>query len=339
MAIAHSSKPINWTGASFVAVSIKENIFHLGMLLLENISLPYALRELCVFSGNERIKRAARNAAERLAAGENCEKVFASSEMTAFGSFARYILASPMPDKTKGLLLASWKYKSGSAFEALSGLSYCFQSLIIGLFSILTLLMFVIPQFIEIMRSFPDPAVEPFSLKVLALFADPLATILFLGVFFIIFISAVVLLLRRVFRVREIVDEINLLKLLKVVPIHEKCDVLEIMARPHNFPLLHRSFKILASEYRASGDIVTATEKAGCSNLISWFMHLTMTEDVDDQVIAQGVTLLETTYATSMSRAITITEIVCIAGQGLIFGLFAYIVFQSLIMIMLGTMA
>lgn len=337
------TKTVIRSGEKFKARGIADNIFHLGMLLGENRSLPVALRELAAFSGNSRLKAAAASAAERLAAGQNCEEVFASGDMGAFGNFARYILAAPMPDKTKGRLLSSWKRRSGSFVEVSGQLVYCFQSLAIGLLSCVSLIFFVLPQFSEIMRGLRikvAPGAMSLHLWLLELVSgDSLVVVFFLGLLVTGAIGIAVFIARRLFKVREIIDEMNLFNLLMVVEPEERCAVMELMAVSSNFPKLHRKFKSFATSLRQGEDLPGACQKAGLGTLTSWFLQMAMTSEVGADTLSQGVTLLETTYEMSMVRTTRVAEIVSVGGQGLVFGLFAYVVFQSMITIMLGAMS
>lgn len=343
MATMNLTKTVIRSGEKFKATGLADNIFHLGMLLSEQRSLPVALRELAAFSGNRRVKAAAASAAERLAAGQNCEEVFASGEMGAFGGFARYILAAPMADKTKGRILSSWKRRSGSFVEVSGQLVYCFQSLAIGLLSCISLIFFVLPQFSEIMRGLKlkvAPGVMSLHLWLLEFVSgDSLGVVFVLGLLVVGAMGIAILLARRFFKVREIIDEVNLFNLLRVVEPAERCGVIELMAVSSNFPKLHKKLRIFAASLRQGEDLPGACQKAGLGSLTSWFLQMAMINDADETTLAQGAALLETTYEMSMIRTTRVAEIVSVGGQGLVFGLFAYVVFQSMITIMLGAMS
>lgn len=325
------------------ARGINENLFHLGMLLDSGISLPEALKDLSDFTGNSRLKNASLRAASMLAAGNPPSDVFSVDQMRVFTGFARFILASPLSDLIKGRLLAYWKRKGKSYGEISKSLFYCIQSLLIGLMTCMTLFIFVLPQFREIMYGLklsPEPHSFNFSYWFIELLgSSDMSGLVVTGLLFSAGIAFMVFAGQKIFKTSEIVEEVNLFYLLNAVDFHDRLKTLEIMAVSHNFPRSFNRLKTFAVTLREEGDVNQACKKAGLDQFLSWFLSLAFTEGSDTRIIAQGALLLETRYQCSIEKTTRIAEIFSVAGQGIIFGLVAIVVFQLMNQILLGVIA
>ncbi len=325
------------------ARGVEENLFHLGMLLNSGISLPEALKDLSDFSGNLRLKNASLHAASMLAAGNPPSEVFAADQMRVFTGFARFILASPLSDSIKGRLLSNWKRNGKSYAEISKSLFYCVQSLLIGLMTCMTLLIFVLPQFREIMSGLkltPDSDSFNLSLWFLDLLGSSEMTgLVLLGFLFTTGIAFIVLAGQKIFKTSEIVEEVNLFYLLNAVNFEDRLRTLEIMAVSHNFPRSFNRLKAFATALRESGNANQACKKAGLDQFLSWFLNLAFTQGSDDRIISQGALLLETRYQCSIEKTTRLAEIFSVAGQGIIFGFVAFVVFQMMNQILLGVIS
>jgi hypothetical protein len=258
---------------------IGENLFHLGTLLANGVPLPQALKEIAVVSDNSRLKSAAVRAAGQLASGLTCREVFAGNDTRVFTAFARYILATPLPDEIKGRLLADWNPVKGFSFLISRELFYAVQSLGIGLFCSLALIVFVFPQFREILYGFDLMAAgNGSSLIELLNYISESGTglITVVGLVFLAAVIAASFVVIRVSKTGETMDELNLFRLLKSVKQQDRLLVIDLMAVPHNFPRLHQSLKKFTVELKNSGDISSSCRMAGISSFCagSFIWHL-----------------------------------------------------------------
>lgn len=322
------------------ARGVEENLFHLGLLLNSGITLSEALKELSDYSGNARIRLASLRAAGMLASGRAPEEVFAGNEMRVFTGFARYILAAPVSDKLKGQLLANWKRKSNRYIEIGKSLFYCVQSLLIGLFTCMTLFMFVLPQFKEIMYGLKvvyDPEKFNFALWFINFFgASDMSVLALAGMLIIAIVGLMIIVGSKFFKTAELIEEVNLFNLLVAVDYNHRLTALEVMAVSHNFPKSFNRLKTFATSLRQEGDVSIACQKASLNKFLCWFLQLAFTDNSDDRIITQGALLLETRYLCGIEKVTRLAEIFSVLGQGLVFGLIATVVFQLMNQILLG---
>lgn len=315
-------------------------MFHLGVLLREKMPLPQALRQLALSADSRAIKTAAASAAERLSAGHPAAEVFAGRDMNAFPAHCRYILASPLPEETRGRLLCGWQNDGSLTFSFVQHLYYPLQILLIGLMTVLSLAMFVLPQFREILggSGLKMTGIEKwvfdlfFSHDILEmLFAAPLV--------FIIAMTLIYYIARITFGTRSSLDELSLFRLLKAVPADQRFKVLEAMAAKHNFPTLHAKLKNFARAVNGGQTIVSASQEAGLSGTTAWFVQIAAATEENSPILEQGAEMLETRVSCAMQRAGSLLEIFAVLSQGLMFGLIVYTVFKAMITIMLGAIA
>lgn len=312
-------------------------VFNLGILLRDGIPLVQALRQVAVNSQNRSIKNSAARAAELLAAGNACAEVFAGSETRGFPAHARFILASPLEDPLKGHLLSSWQPRYPSAFSFTMHLYYPAQSIAIGFLSMLSLVMFVLPQFREIMLGTGLP-LNGISGWIIDTFCRSEALLLiFFAPFCIGAILAMVFYIGKfLFGAYDSYDQLNLFRMLSQIPSAQRFRVLEVMAAPHNFPQLARPLKAFARAVNSGESIVPAAEKSGLDGLTSWFLQLSAIDAGSSLILEQGATLLETRVNCGLERAGRLLEIASVLLQGVLFGGVIFAVFQTMINIMLG---
>jgi len=312
-------------------------VFNLGILLRDGTSLVQALRQVAVNSQNRSIKNSAARAAELLAAGNSCTEVFAGSETRGFPSHARFILASPLEDQLKGHLLSSWQPRYPSAFSFSMHLYYPAQSIAIGFLSMLSLVMFVLPQFREIMLGTGLP-LNGISGWIIDTFCSSEALLLiFFAPFCIGAILAMVFYIGKfLFGTYDAYDQLNLFRMLSQIPPGQRFRVLEVMAAPHNFPRLAKPLKAFARAVNSGESIVPAAEKSGLDGLSSWFLQLSAIDAGSSLILEQGAALLETRVNCGLERAGRLLEIVSVLLQGVLFGGVIFAVFQTMINIMLG---
>ncbi len=333
--------PVNLPAVARVFDKSMPLMFHLGVLLREKMPLPQALRQMAMTADSRSIKTAAASAAEKLSAGHSASEVFAGRDMKAFPAHCRYILAAPLSEETRGRLLCGWQNDSSRAFSFIQYLGYPIQVFLIGLFMVLSLAMFVLPQFREI---FAGSGLKMTGLErwVFDLFfAHDILDMLFAApLLFIVAMMAVFYIARIIFGTRSSFDELSLFRLLSEVPADQRFKVLEVMAVKHNFPALHAKLKSFARAVNGGQAIVDASRESGLNGTIAWFVQLAAAEEEDNtSILEQGALMLETRVNCAMQRAGSLIEIFAVLSQGLMFGLIVYTVFQAMITIMLGAIA
>lgn len=310
---------------------------HLGMLLRSETPMPQALRQIALSSENRSIKVAANKTAELLASGHACPEVFSGSQAAAFPPHSRYILASPLSDNLKGHLLSDWQRRSNDEFNIVQYLYCPLQSIAVGGLTLISLFMFVLPQFREIMlglgirtsglaqwmldfASGDDGFFLAVTLPVTLLFL--LVLVFFVG--------------KSIFLVHETLDEMNFFRMLQAIPAEDRHKVMEVMSASHNFPRLSVKFKKFASAVNSGTDINVACDAAGLDDFFCWFMQLSLTAEANSEILAQGAALLESRLISSIEKAGRMVEIFSVLFQGLLFGVVVYTIFQTMISIMLG---
>ncbi len=313
------------------------SMFHLGVLLRDNVSLPHALKEISIAAENRYIKVAASRAADLLAAGNLPAEVFAGSEVRAFPAQCRYILASPLPDNLKGQLLSGWNREQSAGFAVTQHLFYPAQTLIIGSLVMISLVTFVLPQFQEILMGL--------RIKTLGLSqwvidsassADGFALAMLFPIIIVLLLTAVFYIGKVIFGAFNHFEELSLFRMLNAVSLEHRIRVLEVMAVPHNFPRLAPKLKSFASAVKNGAEIVPACRQAGLDSLTSWFIQLSATEEHGSVILEQGALLLESRVNSGLERAGRLLEIFSVLMQGVTFGIVTYSVFQVMVTIMLG---
>lgn len=319
-----------------------DSIFHLGSMLSGGMELGESMNELSVYSGNRRIKTAAALAARRLISGNSPQDVFSGPEMRAFPALARYVLASPLSSRTKGIILSEWKQRPKGLFEIAKGLFAVSISIMSGSMMCLSLLVFVFPQFREIFSSLRMNMQNSDNIGIMFLYfiirLDYLGTFLISTGLFVTVIAAAIL-WHRVFNLPGTLDEVNLLRLIKVVPIEERLMVVNVMAVSQAFPSIHSKLRRFTDGCAKGLSLPEAARTAEMGPFMSWMLQLSLKDRADDELIQQGTVLCEARFEGNLERAVRLAEIFSVALQGIFFGMFAYALFSAMNMIMLSNIS
>ncbi|MBU1107173.1 MAG: type II secretion system F family protein [Candidatus Riflebacteria bacterium] len=309
-----------------------ESVMQLGMLLRGGMPLAEAFYRLSQSSAHQRVKSTAGLVARRLSSGEGCDKVFAGSDMAVFSPSIRYILAAPFSDVTKGRLIADWKFRHKNEFRLESALFYPLQSLFIGVMTSLSLFIFVFPQMREIFLGL-EVKTTPFVSWLLDMCGEPSLVwhALFIAMF-VALLSVVVVLTRRLTRFPQKIDEMNLLRMLAVLPAEERLKAFDVMSVRHNFPALHNRFRMLARAISSGGDAATSSRDAGLDDMLAWFLALGLLEEGSEpKLLLQAGDYLNASVESSADKTISLIEVSSVLFQAIVFGSMAYALVQMMI--------
>lgn len=310
---------------------VSASIIQLGMLLRKGMPLAEALYRVSLSSASQRLKVVAGLAARRLASGEGCDKVFAGSDMAIFPAAARYILASPLKDETKGRLIADWKYRHRSSFRFESALVYPVVSLCMAAMTSLALYMFVFPQMREIFMGLKVKG-TPFVDWMLyrcggGWFLWDFAFV----VAFVFLLQLVVYVSRRISRFPQKVDEMNLLRMLAVLPLEERVQAIDVMSVKYNFPALHERFRRFARSLRAGSDIGSAGKESGVSDMLTWFVVLGLHEENSEvKLLDEAADYFNASVESSVTKTVSMIEVTSTLFLAAVFGSTAYALMQMM---------
>ena len=308
-----------------------ESLIQLGILLRKGDPLAEALYKVSLSSNSYRIKAAAALAARRLGSGEGCDKVFAAGEMAIFPAATRYILASPLNDETKGRLIADWKYRHRSSFRFESALVYPVVSLCMAAMTSLALYMFVFPQLREIFMGLKVKG-TPFVDWMLNRCGGGwfLWDFAFVAAF-VFLLQLVVYVSRRISRFPQKVDEMNLLRMLAVLPPEERVHAIDIMSVKHNFPALHDRFRRFARSLRAGSDIGSAGKESGVSDMLTWFVVLGLQDENSEvKLLDEAADYFNASVESSVTKTVSMLEVTSTLFLAVVFGSTAYALMQMM---------
>ena len=312
-------------------------MFHLGTLLREQIPMDQALLRAASVSEHRGLKTALARAAQLLTAGSEESEVFAGKELKEIPGHYRFILATPLPDNLKGCLLSDWKRPLSSSATLVQYLYFPVQTMAVAMMTLMMLIMFVLPQFREIMMGLriktvgvSDWVIETSSSS------DGLLLLILLPVGGLALISLVFFIGRVVFGVSHNCELLSLFNMLGVVPAEHRMKVLAVMATTHNFPRLSGKLRAFARAVNEGEQIVPAARHAGLDSFTTWFVQLAAVAETGNEILLQGASLIETRLNGSLERSGRLIEVVSVLAQGLVFGVIVYSVFKTMIVIMLA---
>ncbi|HAE40437.1 MAG TPA: hypothetical protein DCG57_17665 [Candidatus Riflebacteria bacterium] len=311
----------------------RESIIQLGMLLRKNVPLAEALYRVSQSAVSQRIKSAAALAARRLGSGEGCDKVFAAAEMAVFPAITRYILASPLGDVTKGRLIADWKYRDRRDFRLDTALTYPAISLGMAGLTSMSLYIFVFPQFREIFAGLGVKS-TPFVDWMLRRCDGFLLWDFAFVAGFVFLLQLVVYATRHISGFSQKLDEMNLLRMLAVLPLEERVRAIEVMAVKSYFPALHNRFRRFAQALASGSDIGTAGNAAGVSDMLTWFIGLAINDDSGETTLLdEAADYCNASVESSAAKTVSMLEVASTLFLAVVFGTTAYALVQMMILI------
>ena len=309
-----------------------ESMLQLGLLLRGGMPLAEVFYNLSQSAVHQRLRAVSALAARRLSSGEGCGTVFSGKGMDVFPPAIRYILAAPLSDVTKGRLIADWKFRSKGEFRIGTALYYPVQSMAVGILTSISLYLFVFPQMREIFLS-ANIKTTPFAAWLLEMCGSGSLNmeVLVIGAFAVL-LSFVVLLTRMLTRFPQKIDEMNLLRMLAVLPPEERVKAFDVMAVRHNFPALHGKFRRLARALDSGSDTTTACRDAGLDDMLTWFLALGLVVDSSEpRLLTHAADYLNVTVESSFAKTISLLELSSVLFQAVVFGSLAYALVQMMI--------
>lgn len=315
-----------------------ESMFALARLLESGQPMVDALQNIGGSSRNLRLRDASLLASDQLNRGESPENVFRNSAMFVFPPFARYFLSCPVSDEIKGRLMSGWI--SGQVVFTISpvNLLYPFQTLAIGLLSSTSMVMFVLPQFKEIMLGMRIEA--PPVLKFLFWFEFSMFSPMFFLVLLLIaaFVGSFFLLVQKVLAIRTITDQIALLSILAAVEKVDRPRVLSLLGSKVLFPVENERIKKLAGALSQGKTPTQACDLAEVPMGLRWFLVMGLESENSGEMLGHGQHLLQNIWAARTELALALLEVTVMIILGIIFGTMIYGVFAGMSAVLQGAM-
>lgn len=316
-----------------------EIMFTLAKLLEGGKPMVEALESVAYSCRDARFRDAATQIADRLKNGNPPEEAFASQTLFAFPAYSRYILSCPVTDVLKGRMLSGWL--SGQIIFSIppANIFYPVQTLGVGMITALSTLMFVLPQFSDIMQGM---RIEPTPfLKILFMFEISLLNPLFLALVALSAGTLFVLMtvVKRVMLLREIPDQIVLLSILEAVEVKDRAKALAILGNKTLLPYENSRVKAVAQSLMAGKNIAEACADAQMPVRLSWFLALGMESENSSEMLAQGKEFFKTLFNTRMELLVSFMEVGVVLILGTVFGSMIYGVFEMMSLILQRSIA
>ena len=292
-------------------------------------SLPQALKKAAEEIDNRRQKRALSDAAYAINKGDDLKFALGDYRLK-LKQKDRYVLASSLSDKQKGIILKNWSESKYHGSNAVSYLLIFLTTLIICKVAFMASI-FVLPQFFEISLGINVP-INDFLKSVFRTGPGfiPLLTFIFMGflVFFVIFCN----LLNGMKKKQE---EADLLALLSSVKRSEQLEILDLLANSSCFPRIFKMIRRAVESLKQGENPDSCFSNTGLSSYTEWFLNLSYYED-DRAVLKEGSMIINEKIMLSSLSTIKFIEVVTVILQSMFFALMAYIIYGSLNYIVLG---
>ena len=311
-----------------------EIVFTLAKLLEGGKPLPEALESLAFSCRDSQFRDAAMLAVDRLKNGYPPEEAFSSQTLFAFPTYCRYILSCPVADELKGKMLAGWLDGRIHFSIPPANIFYPIQTLGIGLLTATSTVMFVLPQFKEIMLSM---RIEPTPfLKLLFMFEISLSNPIFLVFLALVGLAIFALrsIIRRLMSLQEIPDQIVLLSILEAVDLKDRAKALALLGNKILLPRESGRAKVVAESLMAGKSIAEACETAQVPVRVSWFLSLGLESENSAEMLGQGKEFFRNLFNTRMELLVSFMEVAVILILGTTFGSMIYGIFEMMSLIL-----
>lgn len=314
-----------------------EAMFALAKLLEGGRPLHSALESIAYSCQNYRLRDGMLIASEKIKEGESCEAIFSSVSMFVLPAFARYFLACPIPDRLKGSLMSGWLAGRNVFSIAPVSIYYPLQTLGVGLMSGTSMLIFVLPQFHEIMLGLKieTPWILNFFFNFTPSPFNPWTISLFLLILLVL--AAVFTLARRFLSLRKVNDQIALLSILSSVEPEQRTMALTMLGNEIIFPSEHEKIKTLANAIKSGKTPAEACELAGIPMGLRWFIIMGFESENSSEMLDYGHQLLKNVWNAKIELLVAILEVSVILILGAIFGSMIYAVFSGMSAILMGS--
>lgn len=300
---------------------IQAAVTGLGILLQNNSSLVQALTTMGNTSDHARVRHACRSAAKMLSEGAEPLEAIRSAEMAVFPQYVRVIIAAPIPDTIKGRLLTDWQNREESNSELLGRFIFPMITFIMSIPLTMSLLMFVLPQFVEISRGL-EIEFSPFISLVVKFFSfGDLAILTYIFAVVATSVGLVVLSLTLLKYLRGTsIDEIDLYRILAATEPEYRVKVLEVLAIPHILPKLHGKIRAFLMQVEQGATLQQALKVAKLDTFQQWFITLALNCETDGQLMSQAAEMVESRVETTFSITGDVITVLTIIIQGVIIG-------------------
>ncbi len=308
-----------------------EAMMQLGTLMRKGTPMAESFYRISQTAKSQRMRAMATLAARRLSSGEGSDKVFSAGDMAIFPPAVRYILAAPLKDEVRGMLIADLQARPATGFRLEAALFYPVMSLGIGMMTALSLYMFVIPQMREIFLGMHIES-GPFIGWLFDICGEgSILYLLLTMVIFAVIIQLVIFVSRRLTDFSKKIDEMNLLRMLAAVPLEERVAVTDVMAVKHNFPAQHANFRRLARALIDGRDVVGASRDAGISDALTWFVALGLQDkNAESRLLQQASEYFNAGIEQANDRTVTLIEVASTLFLSTVFGSLAVALLQMM---------
>jgi type II secretory pathway component PulF len=313
---------------------ISEAMFTIGMFLERGRSLINALESVAVSARSYRLRDAAYKAADLLKQGIPPEQVFRSKDFFVFPAQIRYILACPLPEELKGKVIVGWYRRKFSLAVDYNAFFYPVMTLAIGILSSIALILFVIPQFREILYGL---RIEPTPLLKFFFGADRFSFDLGLVMLMVAFASVLIIMVavfRWFFRMRSIGDYINFLNIMASVPSQERLRVIPAICSRVIFASEFQKIRLFSTSIEQGKSIEEAVEHAGFPGFLRWFIGMCFFSENSTEMLNDGSFLLTTLFNSRSKLLMHMIEIMITISFGIFFGTIIYAIFSGMILIL-----
>ena len=322
--------PMIWTGFKALYSQTPELMFCLANQLASGKSLIEALENLSLIASSKRMANTAKKTAELLKQGKTADEVFANKVFSAFPPQVRYILGTPLPDKIKGQILRGLYLKRATGNSLTGALMVPVFTILITLFVSFTLMMFVFPQFKEIlwgMRIELTPFLNfIFSFDILAL--QPAHLVLIFSVFLVIL--CLFFLVKFVLKISLFEEKGRFLRLMAEVDSSKRIEILRYLSSRVIFPSFYQKLFLFKEALNSGKNIEESFEAADFSPTLRWFFALGLQGDNSREMLTNGADLYSEVFKARTAVIATCIEIFAILLTGIFIGSLMLAVFSAM---------
>lgn len=311
-----------------------ESVFSLAQILEQGRPLIDALQSVAVSTRKIRLRDAFLIAVDRLKQGISPTEIFSSRDLSVIPADVRYILSAPISDRQKGNLIRGMI--NGRTVFALNYMSffYPFQTFAIGFLTATSTMLFVLPQFREILlgSGIEPPPLLKFLLGFDFNFFSPAIGLFFVGAILLVVVGFLVL--RHLFGLRKIGDYVSFLSILQALPPDERVAVLPVLGSRVLLPARYAGIKKLSSSLASGDSVEQACTSAGLPSYISWFVQIGLTGQNSTEMLEHGCNLLRNNWACRSEIILQMLEVTVVITLGGFFGTLNYAVFESMALVL-----
>lgn len=301
----------------------------IGNKLCNGFSLAEALKEASQEVDNRKLRSALSNAEYLIKKGEDLKQAFYDYRLK-LKQKDRFVLASSLSDRQKGIILRNWSESKYHGSNTLSYLIIIFTTIVICNVALFAS-CFVLPQFYEISLGMNVPLNNFFKVIYRS---NPETVTLFMIIYFL-FILFLIIICISLSNMKKIQEEADLLALLSSVERSEQLKILDLMANSKCFPRIYKNIRRAVESLKTGEKQEDSFNNIGLSHYTEWFLNLSYFEN-DRAVLKEGAMIINEKIMLSSLSKIKFAEVLIVILQSMFFALMAYILFGSLNIVVLG---